>query len=231
MIRYFSRKFIEAVSSEEMKATSTNEYAAFEMLLSDDLDQKTFLNAFMRYGISILKGYEKILGKTISEEKLAIKNLFASGLGNKIFRIDPGMLSDSLYYRALNDTPLFKYVEQHGIEQTIKYLIGLAQDDYAQYEDYMKEVIAAIYCHLKDVPQLDSTEYVVKSLIDSENDDLNNYFKVLVQNESLMHCLLSKYYEIETMEDYPKPIEDRIVEQPKVKQKLYPIMNEDNRDS
>ena len=122
-------------------------------------------------------------------------------------------------------------MEQHGIEQTIKYLIGLAHDDYAQYEDYMKEVIAAIYCHLKDVQQLDSTEYVVKSLIDSENDDLNNYFKVLVQNESLMHDLLSKYYEIETMEDYPKPIEERIVEQPKVKQKLYPVFNEDNHDS
>ena len=141
------------------------------------------------------------------------------------------MISDSLYYRALNDTPLFKYVEQYGVEQTIKYLINLAQSDYEQYEDYMKEVIASIYCHLKDVSKMDSTEYVVKALIDNEDDSLNHYFRALLEDESLMCCLLNKYYEIETMEDYPKPIEERIVEQPKVKQKLYPVFNEDNHDS
>ena len=47
----------------------------------------------------------------------------------------------------------------------------------------------------------------------------------------MMYQLLMKYYENETFDDYPKPIEDRIVEEPKVKQKLYPTTNKDNRYS
>ena len=95
----------------------------------------------------------------------------------------------------------------------------------------MKEIIASIYCNLKELLELDSVDKIVQVVIESSGLDLDDYFKSLINNESMMYQLLMKYYENETFDDYPKPIEDRIVEEPKVKQKLYPTTNKDNRYS
>ena len=231
MIRYFSRKFIEAVSVVKMNSIPLEQYEAFALLLGGDIDTKEVFKIFMIHGVSIISGYNYLLDKTISEEKQIVKRIYERGFGDNLFKVDPGMISDSLYYRALNDTPLFKYVEANGVQQSIKYLIELSKSDYEQYADYMKEIIASIYCNLKELLELDSVDKVVQAVIESSGLDLDDYFKSLINNESMMYQLLMKYYENETFDDYPKPIEDRIVEEPKVKQKLYPTTNKDNRYS
>lgn len=227
MIRYFSRKYVEATSVRDMASIPSKEYETFEKLLSEEFNPQTLIGIFAKYGIIILKGYNYLLDKTISQEKAIVKRIYDAGYGNSLFKIDPGMISDSLYYRALNDTPLYKYVEENGIEKTVKFLIELSKTDYEQYEDYMKEVFASLYCSFEDNQKLDSVENTVKLVIDSSKYSLEGCFKAIISDELLMYQLLAKYYDIENTDDYPTPIEERIVAQPKVKQKLYPLNNED----
>lgn len=227
MIRYFSRKYVEATSVRDMASIPSKEYETFEKLLSEEFNPQTLIGIFAKYGITILKGYNYLLDKTISQEKAIVKRIYDAGYGNSLFKIDPGMISDSLYYRALNDTPLYKYVEENGIEKTVKFLIELSKTDYEQYEDYMKEVFASLYCSFEDNQKLDSVENTVKLVIDSSKYSLEGCFKAIISDELLMYQLLAKYYDIENTDDYPTPIEERIVAQPKVKQKLYPLNDED----
>lgn len=227
MIRYFSRKYVEATSVRDMASIPSKEYETFEKLLSEEFNPQTLIGIFAKYGITILKGYNYLLDKTISQEKAIVKRIYDAGYGNGLFKIDPGMISDSLYYRALNDTPLYKYVEENGIEKTVKFLIELSKTDYEQYEDYMKEVFASLYCSFEDNQKLDSVENTVKLVIDSSKYSLEGCFKAIISDELLMYQLLAKYYDIENTDDYPTPIEERIVAQPKVKQKLYPLNDED----
>ena len=231
MIRYFSRKFIESVVAQAMDSQLDEEYEVFAALLKVDTKIESVVRIFLNYGIVILNGYNNLLDKTISEEKEIVKHIYDYGKGNNLFRIDPGMISDSLYYRSLNDTPLFKYVEKYGIDRTIKYLVDLSNSDYEQYADYMKEVLASLYCNFKNVSALDSVDNIVKMAIDSTNFALDDYFRSVIRDESLMYQLLTKYYEIEKEEDYPRPIEERIVQHPKVKEKLYPVTEKDSPNS
>ena len=227
MIRYFSRKYVEATSVRDMVSIPNKEYETFEKLLSEEFNPRALIGIFAKYGITILSGYNYLLDKTISQEKAIVKRIYDAGYGDSLFKIDPGMISDSLYYRALNDTPLYKYVEENGIEKTVKFLIELSKSNYEQYEDYMKEVFASLYCSFEDNQKLDSVENTVKLVIDSSKYSLAGCFKAIISDELLMYQLLAKYYDIENTDDYPTPIEDRIVAQPKVKQKLYPLNDED----
>ena len=225
MIRYFTRKFFEKIYIEPLGVTE-EEMNAFLDLNKDEMSLTDVVRNFMNYGIIILKGYENTLNQTDVELKNSIRTFEKTVQVRKLIQIDPMLIGESTYYRALNDSELYQYLENNGIEKTVQYLFELGQTKYAEAREFINEIMVTIYSSIQEKDETDSLEQTIRLLFEIESGDVEGYIKVVLGDNSLLYQLLSKYYEIEKSEEFPTKYEDKVVKFPKVKQKLYPFPND-----
>ena len=225
MIRYFTRKFFEKVYIEPLGVTE-EEMNTFLNLNKDEINLTDIIRNFMNHGIVILKGYENTLKQTDVELKNSIRSFEKMVQVRRLIQIDPMLIGESTYYRALNDSELYQYLENNGIEKTVQYLFELGQTNYEEAREFVNEIMVTIYSAVYEKNEIDSLEQTIKLLFEIESGDIEGYTKVVLSDTSLLYQLLSKYYEIEKTEEFPKKYEDKVVKFSKVKQKLYPFQNE-----
>ena len=225
MIRYFTRRFVEMIQIKKL-SVNQEEMFAYSELSMQGLELINIIKNFSKNGITILKGYEFILGKTDAELKAHIRSFDKMVELKRVFQIDPMILGDSIYYRALNDSELYRYLEVNGIEKTVQYLLSMVNSDYEIVREFINEIMVSIYTSAKEKEIADSIEQTIMLVYEVESSDVELYIKTVLSDSSLLYQLLVKYYEIEKEEEFPAKYEDKVVKFPKVKQKLYPLPNE-----
>lgn len=225
MIRYFTRKFLETIHQKASDVTEV-EMGAYIDSSSQPYNLVNIINNFAKNGIQILKGYEYCLKQTDIEFKQNIRRMDKMSKLKDLVRVDPMVIGDSNYYRALTDSPLYQYVENNGIDQTVRHLSELAKKDYSSAKEYINELMVSIYSNAKEKNKLALFEQTIVLLYESENNDVDKYIMKILGDYSMLSQLIFKYYEAEKNEDFPIAYEDRVVKFPKVKQKLYPYPDE-----
>lgn len=225
MIRYFTRKFFEKVYIEPLGVVE-EEMNVFLDLNKDEVSLADVVKNFMHHGIVILKGYENMLKQTDVELKNSIRTFEKTVQVRRLIQIDPMLIGESTYYRALNDSDLYQYLENNGIEKTVQYLFELGKNKYEEAREFINEIMVTIYSSIQEKNEIDSLEQTIRLLFEIETGDVEGYIKVVLGDTFLLYQLLLKYYESEKNEEFPTKYEDKVVKFPKVKQKLYPFPNE-----
>lgn len=225
MIRYFTRRFVEMIQIKRL-GVEKEEMFAYVDLEIEKISLVGIIKNFSKNGIQILKGYEFILSQTESELKNHIRSLDKKVELKRLLQIDPLIIGESTYYRAFNDTELYRYIEQNGIEKTVQYLIDLSKNDYESAREHINELMVSIYSVAKEKETLDTLEQMIALVYEVESSDVELYVRTALNDPTVLYQLISKYYENEKEEEFPTKYEDRVVKFPKVKQKLYPFPNE-----
>lgn len=225
MIRYFTRIFIENMYNSSLNDIESEPFDVLMKIMYDDISVENIVRQFKNHGEIILRGYECGINKSIASRKDSIRHLQYSDVLHNLVTVDPMLIGDAIYYRAFNDSKLFQYIEVNGIEWTISYLKSLEIDE---AQEFMKEVIVTIYCHTSELTKMDSIDQTISVLCENDDNDLLPYISFALGNNHLLSQLLLKYYDYEVKEDFPPSYEERVVKNPKIKQKLYP--NIDNKE-
>ena len=223
LIRYFCRVFIENIFNKDMNQTSVDEYRAFHQLMEQAPTNINIFKTFKTFGIEILELYEKTLNFKIANEKKNIRAAQKADILKTMALVDPMIIGDSTFYRALTDSKLYQYLEQNGLEQTSLMLYTLSLEDYNEARELLNEILVSIYMHAVEKKEKDSIEQAVISVFDVKSCDAEQFIKTSLSEISLLFELLEHYLTNEKDEDYPMKFEERIVMFPKVKEKLYPL--------
>lgn len=223
LIRYFCRIFISSISIADLSSITSDEYPAFEQIMGQEATNYNLAKIFSKYGLEILKRYELTLNLETKNERENIRKNKKSGVLKRMFLIDPMIVGDSTFYRALTDSKIYQYIEQNGIAKANSYLHTLAKEDYIEARDMLNEILVSIYMNAESKQELNAIERMVMSSFDMKKDDFAFFIKAALDDLVVLLQLLEQYYENEKDEDYPLKFEERLVQLPKVKEKLYPL--------
>lgn len=207
MMRMFARKYYEYISSKNLKELDGRERKIYSFLKEMPISVESILESFHRYGEEYIDIYFKLSFRSELAEKNIIRN-FNSVTRKRLVEIDPLVLCDSSYYKALMVGNLFIILEENGVNVVIKHLTELATKNPNKCRELISELLIELYYKLKNSNSKIDIDNIFLEYLENNNYDLNFYMNDLINAQEFLKELLTRYLEFKKEEEFPRQTED-----------------------
>lgn len=221
LMRFLARKYVELVSFNPIASFSLEELFIYQGLMHIDVTNSNMKSLFLKGYYLMVPAFYEMMEKGATHEKCIVRKLRANNLLANVARIDSSCITDENYRKALQESEFYSILEQNGEKTTIAYLKHLFKTEPGQVMEYLKELLLANYYYVKEENADDAIALAILNLIEGDSN-IGEYFYMLLQNDSLLEELLSRYLAQETKTKYPLSYQEKLEQSPKIKQKLYP---------
>lgn len=207
MMRMLARKYYEYLNSKDLNELNLNEQFMTAFLSQVEITKDNVLESFHKYGEQYVDTYFQLSRRSELAEKSLIRN-FPSNVRNRLVELDPLVLSDSSYYKALMVGKLFVALEENGIETVARNLAVLATKKPEKCRELISELLTELYYKIMNSDLKTDIDIMFLKYLENNSYDLDYYTNDLITANGLLKELLLRYLELKKEDEYPRQTED-----------------------